>query len=201
MKKTNLLFLCTLAMINNLHTMQRKPITWAERNADDFVDRAGCTQLHIAADSGDIKKLLSLILKYPRMVHARDNTLRTALHLAAQNGHHHIAEKLLMSGADKDAQDTRGFTPLHLAKNREVSTVLSRFKANHSLRAFGCITAKQMAPKPFFRKKFRCCLQPFKDFCFNFFEKISNTFDMFLRLQQRPKYLQNPSVDIQLEER
>jgi len=180
MQKRNLLILCTLAMINNLHAMELKPITWMERNADDFVDRAGCTQLHQAAESGDLKKLIRLIINYPHMVHARDKTQRTALHIASQKGHHQVVEKLLTSGADKDAQDKKGFTPLHLAKNREVSTVLNRFKVNRSLCAMGFIRASKMAPKPFFRKKFQCCLQPFKDFCNNLLDNCAYFFSRSL---------------------
>ncbi|KAF2228721.1 ankyrin, partial [Viridothelium virens] len=39
----------------------------------------------------------------------------TALHVAASQGNAHIIEMLVSSGADIDAQDVEGQTPLHLA--------------------------------------------------------------------------------------
>jgi len=49
------------------------------------------------------------------IVHARDVFGNTPLMIAAQNNHIHIAELLVMKGADVDARNTKGNTALHFA--------------------------------------------------------------------------------------
>jgi len=50
----------------------------------------------------------------------------TALHLAASKGLDTVAEALLSSGSNIDAQDLQGVTPLHLCANAAVANVLLR---------------------------------------------------------------------------
>ena len=65
----------------------------------------------------------------PALVHSRDLTRRTALHVAASHGHVETVELLLAHGADVNAQWVPGWTPMHMASMRshhEVMTLLRR---------------------------------------------------------------------------
>jgi hypothetical protein len=63
-------------------------------------------------ERGDIETVRAMVAAAPRLVHARDATGATALHVAAFNGHGAIAELLLASGAEINARDDRfGATP------------------------------------------------------------------------------------------
>ena len=48
----------------------------------------------------------------------------TPLHLAADNGHKEIVELLIAKGADVNAKNKGGSTPLHEAKTKEVGELL-----------------------------------------------------------------------------
>jgi ankyrin repeat protein len=49
------------------------------------------------------------------LLDAKDGLGRTALHLAARNGHTAVAGQLLDKGGAIDAKDRAGSSPLHLA--------------------------------------------------------------------------------------
>ena len=88
----------------------------ANRNASTLVH--GQTPLHLAAQQGHINTVIKLLARGAnRNALTRDGHRRTPLHLAALNGRPDVV-KLLAHGDTKDAQDARGFTPLHLAADR-----------------------------------------------------------------------------------
>jgi len=63
-------------------------------------------------ERGDIETVRAMVAAAPRLVHARDATGATALHVAAFHGHRAIAELLFAAGAEINARDDRfGATP------------------------------------------------------------------------------------------
>src|SRR5690606_3310243 len=55
---------------------------------------------------------VQLLLRHKAKVDTRDRDGRTALHVAAANGHADLVAALLDAGADVQARDARGMTPL-----------------------------------------------------------------------------------------
>jgi ankyrin repeat protein len=76
--------------------------------------------LLIAAEKGFLKtaKLLRSAFK------SSDNFLETALHKAARGGHTQLCELLVQSGADLEAQNIEGKTPLHIALEQKKYAVV-----------------------------------------------------------------------------
>jgi hypothetical protein len=76
-------------------------------------------QLHALARDGDDEALLDLLGTLPdapaAIDAARSAAHQTPLHTAAYFGHELAARVLVGAGADKDALDRNGETPLHLA--------------------------------------------------------------------------------------
>eukprot|EP00300_Choanocystis_sp_HF-7_P016359 c19386_g1_i2.p1 GENE.c19386_g1_i2~~c19386_g1_i2.p1 ORF type:complete len:210 (-),score=28.86 c19386_g1_i2:130-759(-) len=79
----------------------------------NFRDRNGFTALHHAATNGD-QDLVILLLRRGA-VNEKDNTGFTPLHHAAWKGHANVVRLLANSGADIDATDFQGDTPLMTA--------------------------------------------------------------------------------------
>jgi ankyrin repeat protein len=71
-------------------------------------------ELRRAAEIGDVAKLQTL-LERQSVVDARDEDGRTALMLATLHGRAHAVDVLLAHGADPNAADARGTTPLQAA--------------------------------------------------------------------------------------
>ena len=83
----------------------------------DWLDEeSGKCAIHICAESGNQPCVSTLIL-LGAQINIFDSTLqkRTALHYACAGGHIDILTELLLHGADPDAQDHVGNTPLFLA--------------------------------------------------------------------------------------
>ena len=70
--------------------------------------------LRQAAENGDLTELQGLLDKQPD-IDARDASGRTALMLATLHGQTHAVDVLLAHGADPNAADARGITPLQAA--------------------------------------------------------------------------------------
>jgi hypothetical protein len=71
-------------------------------------------QLRRAAEMGDVPALQALLDKKPA-IEARDDAGRTALMLATLHGRNQAVEALLSAGADPNAADAHGTTPLQAA--------------------------------------------------------------------------------------
>jgi hypothetical protein len=68
---------------------------------------------HFLAGNGEVEALRDWIRRHPEVVHLRDRTHQwTALHEAARGGHVEVADLLLESGADVNARNRYGGTPL-----------------------------------------------------------------------------------------
>ena len=73
--------------------------------------------IHRAAEFGYLGRLKVLLKQDPALVAARDYLYRrTPLHFAANHGHREAVELLLASGADLEARDKNGDTPLDRAE-------------------------------------------------------------------------------------
>mmetsp|Transcript_915 Transcript_915/g.2452 ORF Transcript_915/g.2452 Transcript_915/m.2452 type:complete len:171 (-) Transcript_915:571-1083(-) len=72
--------------------------------------------IHEAAEQGATRWVTNLIERTIEVdIDQRDNLQRTALHWAAEMGHIETAQALLDFGADVDAAECNGRTPVHLA--------------------------------------------------------------------------------------
>lgn len=83
-----------------------------------------------SAANGDLNMLQTILLKI-NDVNQKDYDGRTALHLAAAEGHHDIVSILIEHGADKNVKDRWGNTPLSEAmkidseKHKKIQTILN----------------------------------------------------------------------------
>jgi ankyrin repeat protein len=85
-----------------------------KRKARPGVDRMGRTDLHYAANDGDLPKVVALIAAGCD-VSLADDSGWTPLHFAAQANSRSIAAVLLEAGATVDPQDSNGNSPLFRA--------------------------------------------------------------------------------------
>lgn len=72
-------------------------------------------ELYDAVKTGKIEIVKSVIADHPESVNEATESGETALHLACRNGQADIAQLLVAAGADVDAVDQRGMTPLRWA--------------------------------------------------------------------------------------
>ncbi|GLC35040.1 hypothetical protein PLESTB_000547500 [Pleodorina starrii] len=75
----------------------------------------GWTELHVAADAGDLAKVRQIVQKNPTDLDRVTKDGRTALQLAAANGFEAVVGELLDRQAKTTKQDESGRTALHLA--------------------------------------------------------------------------------------
>jgi ankyrin repeat protein len=91
------------------------------------------SEIHNAAQHGDVQKIKALLNDNPALVFSKDNYGNTPLHDAALNGHKDVAELLVAHGADVNAKNNNGSTPLHLAASykghKDVAELLLANKA------------------------------------------------------------------------
>ena len=82
-------------------------------------DKRGNSALHWAVRNRHLDVVRLLLRSAPPMVNALNNDIESALHWAARNGDDDLSLKiallLLQSGANVNAQDSLGLTPLHFA--------------------------------------------------------------------------------------
>ena len=77
----------------------------------------GTTQLHVAAERGDLASIRSLLAARPTQINERDALGWTPLHHAVARSHIEAAGFLVDSGADVHARGSRAETALHVAVN------------------------------------------------------------------------------------
>ena len=83
-------------------------------------DALGYTALMRAADDG-LPEGVRMLLEAGASVNARDHSKATAMHLGAEGGmeeHQELMRALIGRGADLEAADQFGWTPLHAAASR-----------------------------------------------------------------------------------
>jgi len=71
------------------------------------------TDIHEAAANSDLKTVESLLKDNPSLVFSKDTKGWTPLHYAALRGHKDVVELLLAKGANVNATNNFGMTPLH----------------------------------------------------------------------------------------
>ena len=86
---------------------------------------ADISSLHAAAYVGDLGKVKSFIDEGVAINDKKGMAQNTALHTAAAGGHKEIVEFLIASGANIDAKDRRGRTPLDLAVSKRDDEVVN----------------------------------------------------------------------------
>jgi cytohesin len=102
------------------------------------VATAYCGEIHEAAFDGDLQRVKSLVQADPSLVFSKDEASgRTPLHIAADRGQVELVEFLLAHGADVNAKDNDGYTPLYLAAvvsgNEEAAKLLLAHQARYTI--------------------------------------------------------------------
>jgi ankyrin repeat protein/thioredoxin-like negative regulator of GroEL len=82
-----------------------------------WINFAFCDEIHDAAQSGDLKKVMALLQGNPNLVFNKDDSGNTPLLVAAWKGQKFVVEYLLESKAEVNAKDNSGETALHKAAN------------------------------------------------------------------------------------
>ena len=85
-------------------------------------------QLRRSAETGDVAALQALLDKRPA-VDGRDGNGRTALMLATLQGRAQVVDMLLSAGADPNAADSQGMTPLHAAMARNQAAIAAALRS------------------------------------------------------------------------
>lgn len=109
---------------------------------------AFCSQIHDAAAAGNLNEVKVLLRGDPNLASSKDEKGNTPLHWAAKNGHTDVAEELLKSKAEIDAQNNTGQTALHEAAFggfKSLVELLLTNKANVNARSYRGYTALHLA--------------------------------------------------------
>ncbi len=114
--------------------------------AADLKDDRGRTALHIAADQRDSIEAVEVLAKASRAVNSTDDRGQTPLHLACSNDEYGSACKLIGAGADVNAQDYFGRTPLF-----ELVSSWSRGRGNEPDRQTLCTLFREYGVDPTIR--------------------------------------------------
>jgi hypothetical protein len=90
-------------------------------------------------EKGDLEEVIELIEKRDHNINERDNFGNTPLHCACRKKHVSIATYLIEKGADINAQNQHGYTPLHLSGGEPgiAELLLSRGAATYFRNARG----------------------------------------------------------------
>ena len=91
---------------------------------------AFCGEIHDAAKSGDLEKVMALLKDNPNLVSSKDDNGWTPLHRAAALGHKDAVALLLASKAETNARDNDGETLLHFAAELGHADVVELLLAN-----------------------------------------------------------------------
>jgi len=95
-------------IVEAFNNARRKPLDALELKRDRAIFEAG-------AKFGNGDEMLRIADKYPDAIHWRDSNNGTLLHYAAQFRRADLVETYIARGAEIDAQDKGGYTPLHHA--------------------------------------------------------------------------------------
>eukprot|EP00930_Biecheleria_cincta_P102180 TRINITY_DN9386_c0_g1_i1.p1 TRINITY_DN9386_c0_g1~~TRINITY_DN9386_c0_g1_i1.p1 ORF type:complete len:239 (+),score=47.29 TRINITY_DN9386_c0_g1_i1:36-752(+) len=95
---------------------------------DEKKDSFGCTQLHLAAQTGDATKVAEL-LDQGFSIHAREDCGDTSLHLAVRAGCVETTQTLLAHGASPHVRNIFGNTPLSIAASLGDKTMYDLLQA------------------------------------------------------------------------
>ena len=87
------------------------------------------TGIYDAAVFGDIESVKSILADHPEAVNEVDQYGFTALHGLAAEEHTDVAEYLIQHGAEVNATNFEGITPLHLADWPEMAELFLRYGA------------------------------------------------------------------------
>nr|XP_033777263.1 E3 ubiquitin-protein ligase MIB2 isoform X1 [Geotrypetes seraphini]XP_033777264.1 E3 ubiquitin-protein ligase MIB2 isoform X1 [Geotrypetes seraphini]XP_033777265.1 E3 ubiquitin-protein ligase MIB2 isoform X1 [Geotrypetes seraphini]XP_033777267.1 E3 ubiquitin-protein ligase MIB2 isoform X1 [Geotrypetes seraphini]XP_033777268.1 E3 ubiquitin-protein ligase MIB2 isoform X1 [Geotrypetes seraphini]XP_033777269.1 E3 ubiquitin-protein ligase MIB2 isoform X1 [Geotrypetes seraphini] len=105
------------ALKGNKQAVQR--IVGRARQLVDAKKEDGFTALHLAALNNH-QDVAEILIKEGRCdVNLRNNRLQSPLHLAVTQGHAGLLQLLVREGADVNAEDEDGDTPMHIALERQ----------------------------------------------------------------------------------
>lgn len=103
-----------------------------EPNVAEKFDGKGRNYLHLAVEKGDIESVLFLLsIEVKVQSRVKDNTQRTALHLAAENGSEMIIRNLILAGVQINDLTSQKQTALHIAAEKDHSIICSILLENH----------------------------------------------------------------------
>ncbi|KAI1722541.1 ankyrin repeats (3 copies) domain-containing protein [Ditylenchus destructor] len=89
--------------------------------------KSGEAPLHLAAMNGHMKVVNLLVQAYQASLEAITLDNQTALHFAAKHGQLAVCQAMLNLGANPNARDDKGQTPLHLAAENDYPDVVKLF--------------------------------------------------------------------------
>ncbi|TKR72642.1 hypothetical protein L596_020059 [Steinernema carpocapsae] len=89
--------------------------------------KTGEAPLHLAAQNGHVKVVNVLVQDHGASLEAITLDNQTALHFAARCGQLAVSQTLLALGANPNARDDKGQTPLHLAAENDYPDVVKLF--------------------------------------------------------------------------
>jgi uncharacterized protein len=92
-------------------------------------------EFYDAATFGDLDTVRQMLAEDPALVHSKIKWGFTALHGVAGEEQFEMAEFLLDAGADPNARNDEGITPLHLAAYPEMVELLVRRGADTNVRS------------------------------------------------------------------
>ncbi|XP_029434484.1 E3 ubiquitin-protein ligase MIB2 isoform X2 [Rhinatrema bivittatum] len=119
------------------NTLAVHRIVGRARQLVDAKKEDGFTALHLAALNNH-QEVAEILIKEGRCdVNLRNNRLQSPLHLAVTQGHTGLLQLLVQEGADVNAEDEDGDTPMHIALERQqlLSSVAEREGEGSSLLA------------------------------------------------------------------
>jgi hypothetical protein len=96
---------------------------------------AAAALLAIASKKGHKAVVLVVLRRFPLLVNSTLAEGRSALHIAAQEGHTRVIRALLELKADVHVMDSEGKTPIALAKTRGISRLLAASELEHAAKS------------------------------------------------------------------